>query len=188
MGELNRNFYFARHGQTDWNVREVCQGQIDIPLNAKGRQEAHLLGQKCQNLPITTLFTSPLSRAYETAEIVATYLPGVKLVIVDELKERSWGLLEGIGSQLMYQAEENEGSSSCIMQQNKVESKEELKLRIIKALNICHMHAPSPQEEILLISHGRFYLILCELLNLTSNKQILNTELINICYDSNLIK
>lgn len=178
MFELNRNFYFARHGQTDWNVAQKCQGQLDIPLNEEGRREAHLLGEKCRDLKIKFLFTSPLSRAHETAEIVASYLPSVKVVVVEEWKERSWGLLEGISSQEMYHAEELELSNNDYIIQNKVETREELKIRIAKALAICSSMA----EEYLVISHGRLYFVLCELLKIPPNKQILNTELIRCCY------
>ena len=65
--------YFIRHGQTDYNVQQRFQSQLDIPLNQTGRLQAkklrqYLLSNQIQLQPI---FSSPLSRATETAEIIA---------------------------------------------------------------------------------------------------------------------
>lgn len=87
-------FYYLRHGQTDWNVVSRWQGQTDIPLNDTGREQAEAAKSKLLDLPITQIFSSPLSRARETADIVNTVL---NLSITDHsgLQEVAFGVMEG---------------------------------------------------------------------------------------------
>ena len=63
-----------RHGETDWNVDGRYQGQADPPLNDKGLAQAQLLAQELRGVKIDVLYTSPLSRALQTAQILADSL------------------------------------------------------------------------------------------------------------------
>ena len=87
--------YFIRHGETDWNLQERIQGHTDIPLNATGISQASNLGQMLANVPFSAAFSSDLSRAQQTAEIILKprTLPITTAVA---LRERSAGILEGI--------------------------------------------------------------------------------------------
>lgn len=83
-----------RHGETAWNAEGKIQGRADIPLNEKGRELAQKTAQALQEVPFTRVYTSPLSRAKETAMIVKgnRQIP----VIVDErIQEISFGICEG---------------------------------------------------------------------------------------------
>jgi broad specificity phosphatase PhoE len=63
--------YLVRHGETDWNLEPVrCQGWTDVPLNERGREQAHELGRRLAGRGIELIVTSHLSRARETAELV----------------------------------------------------------------------------------------------------------------------
>ena len=62
--------YVIRHGKTDWNKEYRFQGAHDIPLNEEGRQAARKLGEHLKDVHFDYVFSSPLSRAYETACIV----------------------------------------------------------------------------------------------------------------------
>lgn len=64
-------FYLVRHGETDWNREEVFRGRFDVPLNDRGRQEAQAAAQRLAAAGLAAVYTSPLARARETAEIVA---------------------------------------------------------------------------------------------------------------------
>ena len=87
-------FYFLRHGQTDWNKQRLCQGQIDIPLNATGISQAHDARTLLAEIPIATICTSPLGRARQTAEIINQALD-CPLVTIDGLQEIGFGKFEG---------------------------------------------------------------------------------------------
>ncbi|MBC8339050.1 MAG: histidine phosphatase family protein [Rhodospirillales bacterium] len=87
-------FYFLRHGQTDWNAERLCQGRIDIPLNAAGVKQAGEAKAHLAGTAITTICSSPLGRALETAKMVNGVLKS-RLVIIDELQECSFGEAEG---------------------------------------------------------------------------------------------
>jgi broad specificity phosphatase PhoE len=90
-----RNFYFLRHGQTDWNAQGRFQGHSDIPLNALGLSQADDAARLLAPCPIDLVVASPLVRARKTAEIVNAQLRK-PLEIDDGLKERNFGALEGL--------------------------------------------------------------------------------------------
>lgn len=63
-----------RHGETDWNVEGRYQGQADPPLNAQGIMQSHELAKQLEGTNLEILFTSPLKRAAQTAQVVAERL------------------------------------------------------------------------------------------------------------------
>lgn len=71
---LKRPVYFVRHGETDWNVERRYQGHSDTPLNDKGRAQAARNGEALKPslacVSRISFFSSPLSRATETLEIM----------------------------------------------------------------------------------------------------------------------
>ena len=89
-----------RHGETDWNLARRIQGSTDIPLNETGRQQARdaaeaLRAQLDPAAPVAVA-SSDLSRARETAEIVASAL-GVRVSrLYPDLRERGYGQAEGL--------------------------------------------------------------------------------------------
>jgi broad specificity phosphatase PhoE len=61
----------VRHGETDWNREDRFQGHADLPLNAAGRAQSRELAERLAGKSIDAVYTSPLRRAFETAELVA---------------------------------------------------------------------------------------------------------------------
>lgn len=61
----------ARHGETDWNRESRFQGHADPPLNDLGRQQAAELAETLAGQKLAAVYTSPLRRAHETAEVIA---------------------------------------------------------------------------------------------------------------------
>lgn len=62
--------YIVRHGETNGNLRGVLQGWTDEPLKEKGRELAIITAQALSGIKFDIAISSPLSRAYETAEII----------------------------------------------------------------------------------------------------------------------
>ncbi|MFH1382635.1 MAG: histidine phosphatase family protein [Chloroflexota bacterium] len=61
----------TRHGETEWNVGEVFRGRIDIGLNEIGLRQASLLSGYLTDINIEAIYSSPLQRAFKTAELIA---------------------------------------------------------------------------------------------------------------------
>lgn len=89
-----KTIYIFRHGQTDYNVSRRVMGQLDIPLNETGIAQAVELAEKIANMHIEAIYTSPLLRAKQTAQIVADK-NNIKIITDDRLKERNNGVLQG---------------------------------------------------------------------------------------------
>ena len=85
--------YLLRHGETDFNAQNnrYC-GRTDIPVNAKGRSQAEAVRRQLEGVTFTGVFSSPLLRAYETAQIVS----GREVTKDDRLIEVDFGLWEGM--------------------------------------------------------------------------------------------
>lgn len=83
--------YIVRHGQTDWNLEGRYAGRKDVELNTKGIEEAKNIYNELKNIKFDKVFSSPLKRAYKTAQIICD-----NEIITDErLIERCNGELEG---------------------------------------------------------------------------------------------
>ena len=87
---------WVRHGQTDWNRDGRLQGQSDVPLNERGRQEAARCAAHLAALPWDAIVASPLARARETAEIIAARTELAPVALWDTLMERHYGTGEGL--------------------------------------------------------------------------------------------
>ena len=93
---LTKVFYVVRHGETDWNVQARWQGHTDIPLNAIGKTQALDVAELLRHVGPVAVVASDLSRAHETARIVAAELR-IPLAYLDAgLRERSFGCFEGL--------------------------------------------------------------------------------------------
>jgi broad specificity phosphatase PhoE len=91
-----RVLYLVRHGETDWNVAGRWQGHTDIPLNARGKAQARVAADTLRSIPLAGIVSSDLSRARETAQIIAATL-GTEVVSFDpDLRERAFGPFEGL--------------------------------------------------------------------------------------------
>ena len=87
-------FWYLRHGETDWNAQNLSQGNVDIPLNETGLAQARSASLMLRNRGITSIISSPLSRAKVTADIAAAQL-GLPVQVDDGLKEVAFGIMEG---------------------------------------------------------------------------------------------
>jgi broad specificity phosphatase PhoE len=84
----------VRHGQTDENVNGRISGQGPVPLNVRGQEQARLAAEVLAPLGITHIFSSPLVRARQTAEFLATRLQK-SIKEISDLREVGYGDWEG---------------------------------------------------------------------------------------------
>ncbi len=89
--------YLARHGQDEDNAAGILNGRRDTPLTNLGLSQAWTLAHEIMNAGLTfdAVYSSPLQRAYVTAETVTDYLRIAGPVIMPELVERNFGVMTG---------------------------------------------------------------------------------------------
>ena len=83
-----------RHGETDWNMEGRFQGQIDIPLNENGKDQAKKASEYLKEIKFNKAYSSSMKRPFETAQIILGN-NNLKIKKIDELVEISHGLWEG---------------------------------------------------------------------------------------------
>ena len=143
-----------RHGQTDWNIDHRFQGGTDIPLNDTGRDQVRtaigaLKQTRNEGTVVDLVLSSPLSRAAESAEIVAEGLNVPYRGAVDGFQERSFGELEGqIATRELVLASRESG------EEYGVEPTEEFIARGLAALN--RVRREYNGQTVLVVTHGMF--------------------------------
>jgi broad specificity phosphatase PhoE len=154
----HQEFYFIRHGQTDWNLKNIAMGSQNIPLNQAGVEQAHEAKKLMHGYEFNSIVSSPLERALQTAEILNDGQASRKIQILDELKEACWGEMEGKIMQ-SYDWLNVWRNGSLI---NGAEKYTDFKKRVAKGLQKAMM-CPEP---VLIISHGVVYWAIQEILHL----------------------
>jgi probable phosphoglycerate mutase len=93
---VRRIVFLARHGETEWNRAGRWQGHTDVELNETGHGQARALAEALRAHAVQRIHTSDLLRAKQTAETVAAVLGVTDLVVDRALRERSFGIFEGL--------------------------------------------------------------------------------------------
>jgi len=142
--------YFVRHGETDYNLNGITQGQLDIPLNKRGIEEAEAVAEKLKDYKIDVIYCSPLERTKKTAEIINEN-HGVEIVYDDRLKEFFAGAKQGT-------IEENwdkEHKSEFVMDPEKygAESHEDFYNRVVEVFK----EIQTLNKNVLIVSHCGVY-------------------------------
>lgn len=159
-----------RHGETDWNAAKRIQGSADIPLNENGRRQAQELAETLalRPLPFSSIYTSPLSRASETAKIIADRL-GMTYQSAPGLEEIRFGLWEGIRweeVQARFPAEfQAWRSNRRYGRPPQGESYQDLLDRFVPALQKIIQDTPEETGDVLVVSHSACIMSLLSLLN-----------------------
>ena len=85
----------VRHGETDWNAAEVFRGRVDVALNEVGIRQAELLGEYLSRDKIDFIYSSPLTRAVRTAEVIAKRQK-LEVNCVENLTDFDFGEWQGL--------------------------------------------------------------------------------------------
>jgi len=149
---MNVRIGLVRHGLTDWNAAGRIQGQTDIPLNEEGRKQAECLGRRLQSEDYQWDFivTSGLSRAQETGKILSRMLDVPMLEPDARLKERAFGLIEGLTSD---ERVARWGESWDILDLGQ-ENIEDIQVRALAFLD--DLWSAHSKENVLIVTHGAF--------------------------------
>ena len=91
MGKL----FIVRHGQDEDNANGILNGRRNQPLTSLGREQARTVTEKLHTYKIDIIYSSPLKRAFETAQIIGAKLKINDILIHEHLIEREFGILSG---------------------------------------------------------------------------------------------
>ena len=91
---MTTSIYLVRHGQTAWNKEEIFRGRTDVPLDETGLKQAELAGEYFNGMEIYGIYSSPLSRAWETAQKIAR-LHHLNVQPLQGILDMSFGKWEG---------------------------------------------------------------------------------------------
>jgi len=94
MNNKLTTIYIVRHGETEWNLKEIMQGHVDSPLTAKGHEQAMSLAIKLREIKFDAIFSSDLARAQKTAEYIAIEKK-LAIITTRALRERCYGKYDG---------------------------------------------------------------------------------------------
>lgn len=86
----------VRHGETDWNAQGRLQGREDTELNDSGRHQAQKIAAYLSGGHWDAVISSPLKRAYETAQIIARILAVPEIEVEEQITERDYGEASGL--------------------------------------------------------------------------------------------
>jgi len=139
--------YLIRHGETDWNKKQLLQGREDIPLNNTGMEQARICGNAFLNLPIDGIVSSPLKRAYKTASEIGTILGISDIAIEPDLIEKDFGKISGM----------NHAQRDAFYKSNQEDGAESFEQLSKRAYQVIYKYCTSSSfENLLMISHGAF--------------------------------
>ena len=146
----------ARHGETDWNIAGILQGWTDVPINDRGRRQAYELVASFSHAKFSKVYSSPLIRSLETAEIIARSLRLDPPECHDGLRERNFGVIQGVPKSEL--ADLNPVLLQQILKRNPAidfeqgESMDEFADRVLDA--VVTIARPNAGKRILAITHG----------------------------------
>jgi len=155
------HFGLLRHGQTDWNINFLLQGVTDIPMNETGVEQVRIAAKAIQLDDWDVVLTSPLTRAKQTAEIVASHVGFDEVIEQELLIERSFGEAEGLSH------EQWRAKYSNLDEIPGGESRTQLAARSQQLLD--HISSQFAGKRVLAISHGA---LIRGLLSIASNNEL----------------
>ena len=147
--KIKGNWFFVRHGETEWNRERRTQGHTDIPLNERGRKQAQTVAQYLCGQDIDLIVSSDLARARETTEIIAKKI-GAEVILERRFRERHFGTWEGktaeeIGEEVIRKFRETQLGPDG-------ETFEELEVRVKEALS--HHKDQHKHKNVVVVGHG----------------------------------
>ena len=144
-----------RHGETLWNLEGREMGQLDSPLSELGKNQAKAIAKRLKNIPFSTLYSSDLGRAIETATFISKAC-NKKIIENTKLRERNMGIFQGCTK------EERKEKYPIVWKEYKsigfeyiIPDGESQRQRFERTVDVMNSLADKhPNETIVVISHG----------------------------------
>ena len=161
-------FILIRHGQTRWNRVEKYRGRTHLALNETGRRQAEAVALSIKDLPIAAIYTSPLKRAVETANILSKY-NGVPVQILGGLIDIDYGGWQGLSPKEVVK-QDSELYTKWLERPHEVrfpdgESLGDIRSRVVAAVE--ELVPKHNNETVILVSHKVVgQVLICALLSL----------------------
>lgn len=94
---MSLQIFIARHGQNQDNANGILNGHRDMPLTELGKEQAKELAEAIRGASLTfdAIYSSPLSRAFETAKLISDIASMPEPIVYDQLIERDFGVMTG---------------------------------------------------------------------------------------------
>lgn len=143
--------FLCRHGQTEYNDNGIVQGQMDSEINGKGKEQSIKLRDRLIEENISKVYSSSMTRAIETAEIVAEP-HDLEIETTDKLKEVARADFEGERFEDLIKEITNSETEDYLWKPQGGESLEELKERAVRFLN--NIKEKHEDEKVIVVSHG----------------------------------
>lgn len=164
--------HFVRHGESQANVDQVFSNRVDhpAPLTPVGVEQARVLARTLARIPVTHVYTSPLQRARETADAIASEA-GLEPAVCEGLREYDVGEFEGLpyGGSNAWRWREYERVDAAWRAGNRDvrlaggESLTDMEKRFGDVMTrIAQSHAPT--DQVVVVSHGGLYRVLLPLI------------------------
>lgn len=153
--------FLVRHGEAESNLGKYFGGWLDVPLTPLGRQQARVLRKRLAREGIGRIFCSDLARTKETAALLSL---GCPVEFAKELREKSYGELEGVrfDTETKYDKYHTDAFARA---PGGGENSADLQKRVVAYFKKRVMNAK--EEKVLVISHhGPLVLLACEILGM----------------------
>ena len=162
-----KRIYFVRHGESEWNVADRICGATDIPLTDRGRAQAVETGRRIREMGICAegILYSPLSRAAETAQLIARET-GLPAMPEPRLTEQRFGIWEGTSPR------RSEGftlaKQQFVSRFGNGESMLQLAQRVYNLLD--ELRADDTRKSVILVAHNGIARVVCSYFNEMTNE------------------
>ena len=178
-----KQLVLIRHGESQWNLENRFTGWVDVPLSPRGEEEARVAGKKLQAFRFNQAFTSVLTRAIKTLEIVLEEIGQSDLAFEKNqaLNERMYGDLQGLNKA---ETVEEHGEEQVKLWRRSFdvrppggESLKDTANRVIPYYQEKIWPALSSGEFILVVAHGNSLRALFMYLNQLTKKEVLELNI-----------
>ncbi len=164
------NIYLVRHGSTEWNEKRIWQGVVDTELSTRGIEEVEKIAKFFKNKSIDAIFSSPMRRALQTADIIASKIgyDSDKIIMDNRLREceiRLWNGKTNEEIAQLYATQFHEWFTNLNSNIAGVESLESVQKRMYDLLRDVIVHFTN--KNVIIVSHAiAMRMLISKVLNL----------------------